>query len=237
MKLAIDTSAETCSVALQTNRGQVLHRYAHAPRQHASLILPWVDELLAEAGASKNSLQAVCVSCGPGSFTGLRIGFSLGLSIAYALSIPVYPISSLLCLAQGVIRKHKPKAPCTIISALDARMDEIYLGRYDFQTNQSGHIEWASKSPEQLLRPAQFFIADEGIDYMVAGNGLQAIQSEFSKVIEAQLTKVELLPEYWPEARDHFDLLEKLTPMSATTAELVYIRNNVAKKAKELKSV
>ena len=96
MKLAIDTSAETCSVALQTNGGQVLHRYAHAPRQHASLILPWVDELLAEAGASKNSLQAVCVSCGPGSFTGLRIGFSLGLSIAYALSIPVYPISSLL---------------------------------------------------------------------------------------------------------------------------------------------
>ena len=81
--LAIESSTETCSVALTVN-GEVLEYYQHAPRQHAELLLPWVEQLMAEAGIGFGSLDAIAFSRGPGSFTSLRIGIGVVQGLAWA---------------------------------------------------------------------------------------------------------------------------------------------------------
>ncbi len=73
--LSIDASTEACSVALQ-NGDEITERYQLAPRQHANLLLPMVEELLAESQLSINQLDALACQVGPGAFTGIRIAVS-----------------------------------------------------------------------------------------------------------------------------------------------------------------
>ena len=100
--LAIETATETCSVALSVS-GEVLERYQRAPRQHAELLLPWVGELLAEAGLAYASVEAIAFSRGPGSFTSLRIGIGVVQGRAWASDRPVIPVSSLAATAQTAL--------------------------------------------------------------------------------------------------------------------------------------
>ena len=100
--LAIETATETCSVALSIN-GEVMELYEHAPRQHAELLLPWVRQLLAEAGLTFNSLDGIAFSRGPGSFTSLRIGIGVVQGLAWASDLPVVPVSSLAATAQAAV--------------------------------------------------------------------------------------------------------------------------------------
>ena len=97
--LAIETATETCSVALAVN-GEVMELYEHAPRQHAELLLPWVQQLLAEAELGFTSLNGIAFSRGPGSFTSLRIGIGVVQGLAWASGRGVIPVSSLAATAQ-----------------------------------------------------------------------------------------------------------------------------------------
>ncbi|HHW4671922.1 MAG TPA: tRNA (adenosine(37)-N6)-threonylcarbamoyltransferase complex dimerization subunit type 1 TsaB, partial [Xylella fastidiosa subsp. multiplex] len=85
--LAFETSTEACSVAVQVD-GCVWERFEIAPRRHAELVLSWAEQLLAEAGISRRQLDAIALGCGPGAFTGVRLGISLAQGIALALDKP-----------------------------------------------------------------------------------------------------------------------------------------------------
>ena len=123
--LAIETATEACSVAVLVG-GQVRERFAIAPRRHAELVLPWAEELLAEAGIARSALDAIAVGRGPGAFTGVRLAIALAQGIALALDRPLLPVSTLAVLAaQG------PDGP--VLAALDARMGEVYLGAFQVQ--------------------------------------------------------------------------------------------------------
>ena len=129
--LAIETATETCSVALSVN-GDVQQRFKHAPRQHAELILPWVEELLAQAGIGFGAVDAIAFSRGPGSFTSLRIGIGVVQGLAWASGCPVIPVSSLAATAQVAA----DKGINTALVALDARMNEVFTGL--FRRNDNG---------------------------------------------------------------------------------------------------
>lgn len=123
--LAIETSTESCSVAL-IHGNDVLARSELAPRRHAERVLPMTDELLAAAGIDRHALDVIAVGRGPGAFTGVRLAVSLAQGMALALDLPVVPVSSLAALAQEA--PHDGDA--AILAVIDARMGEIYAASY-----------------------------------------------------------------------------------------------------------
>lgn len=124
--LAIDTATENCSVALQAGE-RVFSRAAESPREHSQRVLGFVDEVVAEAGIQLTDIQGIVVGNGPGSFTGVRIGVSVAQGLAFSLQCPVVGVTSLAALAQQAIRK---LGVTQVVTAIDARMGEIYLAAY-----------------------------------------------------------------------------------------------------------
>lgn len=120
--LALETATDCCSVALFTDTG-VLEDHRLAPRQHAALILPMIEGLLAQAGLSRQALDVIAFGRGPGAFTGLRIAAGVAQGLALGLDRPVVPVSTLAALAQA------SEADRTF-AALDARLGEVYFGYY-----------------------------------------------------------------------------------------------------------
>lgn len=119
--LALDTSSEGCSAALWLD-GRITERFELAPRGHTRLLMPMVRELLAEQGFVPTDLDALAFARGPGSFTGLRIATGVVQGLAWGLSLPVVPVSSLAAVALGAIEEHQLADGDLIAVAFDARM-------------------------------------------------------------------------------------------------------------------
>ena len=130
--LHLETTAGICGVALSEGDGQaVLVREHEEPNAHSRVLVPMIEAALQEAGWSVNDLDAVAVSAGPGSYTGLRIGGSAAKGICFATGLPLIAVSTLEALVGGM-RLSKPTA-AFYIPLLDARRMEVYTAVYDRQ--------------------------------------------------------------------------------------------------------
>lgn len=127
--LAIDTSSACCSVAL-VDDGRLLQRSVATARDHARLLLPLVDSVLAEAGTRLPALDGIAFGCGPGSFTGLRITAAVTQGLAAGADLPVLPVSSLRALAEQARAAAEPVAGGWLLACMDARMGEVYWGLF-----------------------------------------------------------------------------------------------------------
>lgn len=130
MIICLETSTPLCSVALCDSSGVVALRESADGKSHASLLTVFIDELLTEAGITAADLEAVAVSKGPGSYTGLRIGVSAAKGIAYAASLPLIGVDTTLSMFHG-IRETEEKNPLAgdstlFVPMLDARRMEVY---------------------------------------------------------------------------------------------------------------
>jgi tRNA threonylcarbamoyladenosine biosynthesis protein TsaB len=124
--LALDAATEACSVAVLSD-GAVHARDALDARSQSSVLLPMVDEVLAEADLRLRDLDALVVGRGPGSFTGVRLAVGVAQGLACGASLPVIPVSDLAMLAQGVAGSHD----CAeIVACLDARMEQVYWASF-----------------------------------------------------------------------------------------------------------
>ncbi len=219
--LAIETASETCSVALSVN-GEVLERYQHAPRQHAELLLPWVGELLAEAGLAYASLDAIAFSRGPGSFTSLRIGIGVVQGLAWASDRPVVPVSSLAATAQSAVGDGVDAA----LVALDARMNEVFTGL--FEVNENGIMV---PLIAETVGPAEEVQAPLNARTFGIGNGFDRYAA--LKALAPQLRGIRA--GVWPKASCVLQLarewLKTNEPLPAEQAQPVYLRDDVAKKS------
>ncbi len=128
--LALETSTSTCSIALLSENAGVLaltQRVIEGASGHAENLLPLAHQVLDEAGLSKRDLDAVAFGQGPGAFTGLRVACGVAQGIGMALDIALIPVGALPALAAMAAARHPGRL---MLPALDARMEEIYLGAY-----------------------------------------------------------------------------------------------------------
>lgn len=122
--LALETATNICDVALFTNGILSARRTLTEPRSHAEHLVPMIDACLKEGGTAVHELDAISVSAGPGSYTGLRIGASVAKGLAFASEVPIIAVPTLEALAEPVLCSSSDP----VISTMISRRSEIYLG-------------------------------------------------------------------------------------------------------------
>lgn len=132
--LLIETATQICSVVLSMDGEVVSHRESNTPNAHSTCLSVFIDEVLKEKGMSPRDLSAVCVSAGPGSYTGLRIGVSTAKGFCYALGIPLISVPTLLSMAALYYRQH-PDYKGLVCPMIDARRMECYTMMVDSGKN------------------------------------------------------------------------------------------------------
>jgi tRNA threonylcarbamoyladenosine biosynthesis protein TsaB len=131
--LQIETATTVCSVALSENGNVLAYKEIQQRNVHAEVITLFIDEVLKMANKQYNELNAVAVSCGPGSYTGLRIGISVTKGLCYSLDIPLIAIETLEAMVDGMQTAIDKVLFCPMI---DARRMEVFTAVFDADGNQ-----------------------------------------------------------------------------------------------------
>ena len=182
--LNIETSTSCCSAAITIEGKVVAHRENLSGANHASELPVFIEQLLAEAKANNWRLDAVALSEGPGSYTGLRIGASTAKGICYGLNIPLIPIDTLQILcAAAQARLNTQKEDALLCPMIDARRMEVYTALYPSNTLlRLGEIEAKIIDSDAFMEP----LAERDIYFF--GNGSakcsEVITSESAHFIE-----------------------------------------------------
>ncbi len=225
--LAVETSTNACSAALFVD-GELKERFELAPKQHTLKILPMIDALMAEAELVPNQLDALALSRGPGSFTGVRIATGVVHGIAFGLDIPVIPISTLAAIAEPFFQKNPVDYAFT---ALDARMGEIFWGIYRNQHAQGVEL----LGIESVGVAQDVIIPDEVTQGVGIGSAWNVYRNELSDVLDDQLLDIQ--PDCWPRAAAVARLgvlgYDRYEAVPVELALPVYLRDKVAKKESE----
>jgi tRNA threonylcarbamoyl adenosine modification protein YeaZ len=132
MKLLIlESSGLVASVAVMEEEKMIGEYTVNYKKTHSQTLLPMVDELIKNIGLDLQELDAIAISKGPGSFTGLRIGSATAKGLAQALNIPIVPVSSLEGLAANLFATEDVICPM-----MDARRSQVYTGVYGYEGSQ-----------------------------------------------------------------------------------------------------
>lgn len=127
--LCIETATEICSVALSIDGKMVSCRETSDLNSHSERLTVFIAEILSESNISIRNLDAVAISMGPGSYTGLRIGTSTAKGFCFALDIPLIAVSTLASIANGARQRYDTVGKL-LIPMIDARRMEVYMAVY-----------------------------------------------------------------------------------------------------------
>ena len=173
--LLIDTSTEVCLVALADNTQLLASRIDTNGQNHSKLIGTFVLEVLQEAGITAHQLDAVALSAGPGSYTGLRIGTSFVKGLCFGTNIPVITLPTLQILAQeALLQQPTIELDAYLCPMIDARRMEVYTAVYNAQAQEQTpawpEIVTEASYATYLEKPTYFF-----------GNGSNKCQSTLTQ--------------------------------------------------------
>ncbi len=226
--LNIETSTTVCSAAL-TAEGMILTHYEDFEgRNHAALLSDYVKACLDFLADKELKLDAVAVSIGPGSYTGLRIGLSEAKGLAYALDIPLIAVPTLELMATRVMFSTLDIDPDTIfVPMIDARRMEVYTAAYDFALNEL-------MSPQPLILDENSYadLIATGRPLLLFGNG----SAKAADVVKGQ--NVKIIEGVDPLAVDMIALAERAYTerkfVDLAYSVPVYLKDFVATKPKKL---
>ncbi len=129
--LMIETATEICSVALALNGNIISIRENEKGNSHSANVAVFIDEVFKESAKLPSDIEAVAISKGPGSYTGLRIGVSSAKGMCYALNIPLIAIETLKSMSIGFLQKTKIEKDALLCPMIDARRMEVYSAFYN----------------------------------------------------------------------------------------------------------
>jgi tRNA threonylcarbamoyladenosine biosynthesis protein TsaB len=217
--LAIETSTEVCSIAVCRD-GRIMQRDYSGLADRSRSIYAWLGELLEVNELRLADLDAIAFGQGPGAFTGLRIAAAVAQGLGRGAGLPIIPVSSLQALALSAAANSS--ASLTVAAALDARMDEIYLGIYRLQNN-----ELETLLADCLAKPDEVELPG-GAALLAAGPGWLA-QPSMSRRLARRITAVN--GDLRPQAGALLQLAEPLLRagkgLDAAAAVPNYLRNRV----------
>lgn len=161
--LNIDTATTTGSVSLSRD-GQVMQTLVNEKQSdHAATMTLFVQQILKEQGISHQELDAIAVSAGPGSYTGLRVGVATAKGLCYAWQKPLLAISTLQMMAQGLVSTVNDEN-AWYCPMLDARRQEVFMGLYDARLQEimppQAMILEPSSLEAQLAEKKIYFFGD-----------------------------------------------------------------------------
>lgn len=182
----MDTTTLACSVALLQGDTLLAEYTLNIRKTHSERLLPLIDALLAESAIEREQLQAVAAACGPGSFTGIRIGVATARALAQGLVIPAVGVSTLLALAEAV-----PSPGALICPLLDARRDEVYSALYRRETAPPHRLEMLIPPAAGEIAALAARLKPLGEPVVFVGEGLPA----YGPHLTAELGPRALLPQ------------------------------------------
>jgi len=232
--LAIDASTEACSVAVKVSddlaNSQVYSCYELCPQSHSLRLLPMVDQVLNEAGLSLSQLDGLIFGQGPGSFTGVRIGVGVAQGLAFAANLPVVGVSTLQSMAQQAFINHQQTQ---VISAIDARMSEVYNGFYQLDEHNimQPQCSEAVTPPEHLFEHfstqlPEVFIKDK--KFYTVGSAWDAYSKSLSSLRTTDQTPDIIFPHAEAMLIIGENLFAQGKGVSAENAQPVYVRDTVS---------
>lgn len=229
--LALDTATELCSAALWLD-GAVRTREAWAPRAHGTLLLPMIEELLAESSLALADLDAIAFGRGPGAFTGVRLATAVAQGLGFAAGLPLIPISDLRALAAQALAAQALARPGRVSHALicqDARMDEVYWACFERTAHTVRLVgEEAVAAPEAVRLPPGW--SDCATEVVAAGSGFALYPLLESLVSALGSTVTAVLPELRPRALEIAQLASddgRASAVAPESAQPVYLRDRV----------
>ncbi|MBA3581836.1 MAG: tRNA (adenosine(37)-N6)-threonylcarbamoyltransferase complex dimerization subunit type 1 TsaB [Gammaproteobacteria bacterium] len=235
--LAFETSTEACSAALFVD-GVKTSVFEHCPQQQAQRILPMIDQLLVAAKIKASELDVIAFGAGPGSFTGIRIAVGVAQGIACAFNIPLLPISTLKIMAETAYlqntAQYSARHSISLLTALDARMQEIYWAGWQWQEN-----DWVAVINETVALPEQVVLPNAQSGAWLAVGNAWSIYPSLTLRANSLVSMISVDTQtLWPQAEALLNLAladfaaGKALPVQAALP--TYLRNNVASPPKAL---
>jgi tRNA threonylcarbamoyladenosine biosynthesis protein TsaB len=212
--LTLETSTRLLSVALWRD-GEIAERSEVLPNGGSDRLLPWVHQLLAEAGLKLTQLDGIAFGAGPGGFTGLRLSCGVAQGLAWGADLPVLAVGSLEALA---LEAAAPR----VYACLDARMNEVYSAAYEMVDGVPQAVLPPSVTPPDAapLPPAG--------DWLGVGDGFSSYAEALTQRLGLATVRADLLPTAAAVARLAAPRLARGEGVAAVAAQPLYVRDKVA---------
>ncbi|MFM8836049.1 MAG: tRNA (adenosine(37)-N6)-threonylcarbamoyltransferase complex dimerization subunit type 1 TsaB [Actinomycetota bacterium] len=181
--LAIDTSTDAVSVAVNNSKKLLASAHVASNRRHAEQLVPMIETVCRQADIDISEVDVVAVDVGPGLFTGMRVGIASAKSIAQVLNVPIIGVSSLDILARSVSTTDR-----VVVSTIDARRGEFYWALYRNDVGSSLEV----KPPRVgTFADCVVDIVDRGQDALIVGNGALRYKYQINDQLETTAVSVE----------------------------------------------
>lgn len=219
--LAIDTATDACSVATHIH-GETRERFEVIPRGHSARLFSMLQSLLPNGQLQEHGIEALAYSCGPGSFTGLRVGASAIQGLAYSNALPTVAVSTLALQAQTALRLGLVTSDDVILSMIDARVNEIYTAQVRFLDGLATvELGPTACAPEDVA-------LEDSTDWHAIGSGARFV-SRLPKAIRDKVRAQH--SDLLPAARDLIPLaryaLTKGETQSPQQIQPLYVRDEI----------
>lgn len=211
--LLLETSGEICSVALAKGEEIIAQQAIEESNSHSTYLASMVHQVLSEGNIDAKNLNAVALSGGPGSYTGLRIGCSLAKGICFGANIPLIECSTLRALAFAA----GPTSASRIVPLVDARRMDAYMGMFDpdfYAAAEEQFVTLNEEFNEQFLNNI--------LTKLIVGSGAKKWQDQFTLLNVEVRTDVKLFASHLlPEAINKY--------RTQSWADLAYYEPNYIK--------